>query len=138
MKKCTTKYCKNKARKGRKICNTCKSRKHRQANPVRASYNALKANAKRRGKVFTLTFEYFAQFCRETEYIAGKGRTASSYTIDRKINELGYTNDNIQVLTLEENARKGKGRKHLVYDWEHEAAYVYERFPKEKRDDDIF
>lgn len=138
MIKCTTKYCTRKARKGRKICVTCKSRKYRQANPVRAAYNALKSNAKRRGKTFTLTFDQFAQFCRETEYIAGKGRRATSFTIDRRDNDEGYTLENIRVLTLSENAAKGKGRKMLTYDWETGYASVSEYFPKEKKDTDIF
>jgi hypothetical protein len=64
-------------------------------------------NAKRRGKVFTLTLEEFEKFCQETDYIAKKGVKKKSLTIDRERNEEGYTVDNIRALPNDENARKG-------------------------------
>lgn len=83
---------------------------------MKASYQTLKYNATRRNKVFTITFEYFEKFCYETNYMAGKGRSKSSYSIDRIKNELGYIPGNIQKLTVPENSRKKN--KVLVYDWE--------------------
>jgi hypothetical protein len=73
---------------------------------MRASYNTLRYNAKRRGKAFDLTFEQFKEFCRKTNYINKKGKTASSYSIDRIRPAEGYTVDNIQVLTLAANSLK--------------------------------
>jgi hypothetical protein len=75
-------------------------------NPVMYAYHNLKTNAKRRGHKFALTFEYFVKWCKETNYIDTKGRTSKAATIDRIIDELGYVDGNIQVLTLAENIRK--------------------------------
>ena len=63
-------------------------------------------NAKRRGKEFTITLEEFTQFCKETNYIAGAGRSSASYHIDRIDETKGYSIDNIQTLTNAENSKK--------------------------------
>lgn len=127
---CKTKYCTKPAGKGTKgFCYTCRSRNARKNNPVRASYENLRANTKRRGHEFTITFEYFKQFCREYDYIANKGKTASSYSIDRINNEIGYVPGNLRVLTLSENSRKGT--KILQYDWETKYATVQIFHPTE-------
>lgn len=124
MKKCSTPRCRNNRAKDRKCCNTCNSRKWRKKHPLRYCYNALKQNSKRRNKEFTLSFEEFTKFCYETKYLAKKGQTKDSYTIDRKDSTKGYTFDNIQVLTLSENSRKGT-KKVLVYDYQFpEQTYV--------------
>lgn len=112
--RCATKYCKRKTN-GSKLCSTCRARKWRERNPVKYCYSNLKSNSKRRGIEFELTYEEFVQFCYATNYIAGKGRTKTSYSIDRIDNTKGYTLDNIRILTVSENARKGD--KNLVYDW---------------------
>lgn len=101
------------------ICSTCRSRRTRAADPIRYSFINLRTNAKRRGKVFTITLEYFKQFCYRTDYIAGKGRTADSYTVDRINESLGYEPGNIQVLPNADNVRK-----YLNYDWQTGAAQV--------------
>jgi hypothetical protein len=119
--RCAEKYCKRKTN-GTKICSTCRSRKSRQKNPVKYCYNNLKHNAKRRGIEFALTLEEFIQFCHETNYLAGKGRTKASYSIDRIDNNKGYTLDNIRVITLSENSKKGN--KKLEYDWRTKTATV--------------
>lgn len=121
--KCVTPYCKNKAREGRKICNTCDSRRKRSKNPMRAAFEALRFNSRRRGKVFNLSWDEFKQFCRETVYMAGKGRNKPCFTIDRIDDSKGYTANNIQVLSKSMNSAKAK--KKLVYDWEYpEHAFV--------------
>jgi CRISPR/Cas system-associated protein endoribonuclease Cas2 len=86
------------------------------------SYWNLKSNAKRRNKVFDLTFEQFQDFCIETNYIAGKGRTLLSYSIDRINNNLGYSIGNIRCITVSENSRKNT--KILNYDWQTKHASV--------------
>jgi hypothetical protein len=69
-KRCKTPGCRNKRALHRSVCHKCASRKYRENNPMRASYQHLKDNAKRRGIYFDLTFEEFVQFCYETDYIA--------------------------------------------------------------------
>jgi len=100
-------------------CSTCRSRRTRAADPIRYSYINLRTNAKRRGKVFTITLDYFRQFCYSTPYLTGKGRTATSWTVDRIIEELGYIEGNIQALQNADNVRK-----YLNYDWQTGAAQV--------------
>jgi hypothetical protein len=114
--KCSTPYCRGTARTGRRRCNTCQTRICRKNNPVRYAYDTLKANARRRGKPFTITFEQFWEFCYEYPYMAGKGRSGVSFGIDCIIAEKGYVPGNLQLLSNRENSRKGK--RVLMYDWE--------------------
>lgn len=85
---------------------------------MRYAYDTLRANCKRRKGAgwFELTFEEFKQFAIETNYIAGKGRSKFSYTIDRKDNSMGYFIGNIEILSSSANSRKRN--KVLEYDWE--------------------
>lgn len=87
---------------------------------MKAAFQTLRQNARRRGKEFTLTFEDFEAFCYAFDYIAGKGRKAKSYTVDRIDNEKGYTRDNIQMLTKSDNVKK-----YLSYDWQTRTAVVW-------------
>ena len=64
-----------------------------------------------------MTFEEFSRFCRPTDYIQNKGTTKDSLSIDRIKNWLGYTIDNIQVLPVGLNAKKGT--KKLEFDEEY-------------------
>jgi len=123
MKKCSVKYCRNKVKGGK--CNSCASRQKRARNPLRYAYDVLKMNAKRREKPFTITFDYFKKFAIETDYIAGKGRTKKSYSVDRIRNDLGYVPGNLRVLTCSDNARKATRKTILSYDWETKFAAVY-------------
>ena len=95
-------------------CSSCKTRKWRESNPVRYCYQSLKDNSKRRGIEFSLTFEEFSEFCIETDYLIGKGKTKDSFSIDRRDPNEGYVRSNIRILTLGENA--SKRRKILLYD----------------------
>lgn len=114
---CSTKYCRNETRSGR-LCRTCESIKYRQADPVKYSYHTLRTNTiRRKGReFFAITLEEFRTYCVETEYIAGKGRSRLSHTIDCIDPTMGYFVGNIQPRTLADNSKKGK--KILVYDWE--------------------
>lgn len=120
--RCESKGCRNSARKGRKICSTCNKRQWRVKYPMKASYETLKGNAKRRGKIFELTFEEFKDFCYETNYMAGKGRSKLSFSVDCVIPGLGYVRSNIQKLTVSDNSKKKN--KILMYDWETRTAKV--------------
>lgn len=106
MIKCKTKYCRNYVKKGRKTCTSCVGRKHRKKHPKKYAYTALKTNAKRRGKEFTLTFEEFNEFVIKTDYMAKKGIYKTSYHIDRIKEHLGYTRENIQTLPNTQNVKK--------------------------------
>lgn len=126
--KCAAKYCTNKAERT-KFCNTCRSRKSRLSDPVRYAFWNLRNRAKQRNIAFTITLEQFRAFCVKTKFIAGKGRSADSFTIDRIYNNVGYHIDNIQVLTKKQNIKK----YYLCYDWEHKIATVMK--PTEFEDD---
>lgn len=117
--KCITKFCRNKTKRGNTHCSSCRVRIWRNNNPIEASYLNLKHNAKRRKKEFTISLDYFKQFCYETDYIAGKGRTRGSYTVDRKDETLGYIPGNIQKLEVGANVKK-----YLHYDWQTKYAVV--------------
>lgn len=101
----------------------------REKNPMKAAFQTLRHNSTRRHIFFDLTFEEFKQFCYETNYMAGKGRSSKSYSIDRRIEgkKPGYTFDNIQMLPKGINSEKEAARrkkKTLIYDWETKTATV--------------
>ena len=122
---CLNAHCRNKTKSG--YCATCRSRKSRLEDPVRYAYNNLKNRAKQRGKYFDLTLEQFSEFCTKTKYIQGKGRSASSFTVDRIDETQGYTADNLQILPLGQNIRK-----YLSYDWYTKTATVHESILNKK------
>jgi hypothetical protein len=105
----------DKARKGRnRRCSACVKKIYIEKDPVRYAYQTTKDNAKRRGKEFTISLEYFRKFCVESEYIKKKGITAKSFTIDRKDNTKGYVEGNLQVLTNGQNVIKKMLDKRLA------------------------
>lgn len=115
--RCHTKYCRNKAQG--KFCSTCRSRKAREADPVRYAYNNLKAHAKARGILFTIALDQFRAFCHRVKYIGFSGRKADSYTIDRIHNDVGYHLDNIQVLKNSDNVKK-----YFSYDYRSRQVFI--------------
>jgi hypothetical protein len=104
MKKCAEKYCVKSVKYGK--CSKHASRDYRKKHPLKSAYITLKYNAKRRGKVFELTFEQFSSFVVKTNYIKGRGKKKDSYHIDRIDESQGYTSSNIQVLTNTQNMKK--------------------------------
>lgn len=90
-------------------CSKCQ----RLKNPYKYAYQTLKDNAKRRGKVFELTFEQFCEFAIKTDYITRKGIKKNSIHIDRIKEDVGYKIDNIQPLTNSQNIKK-----YLKYYWD--------------------
>jgi len=123
--KCNTKYCRRPA-KGR-FCYHCQREQKKERNPYRYWYGVNKRNAKRRalkagnGKFWYVTFEHWVKFCDETGYLAIKGRHKDAASVDCKINELGYIDGNIRVLTVGENASKGAKRvtwNYITREWE--------------------
>lgn len=73
---------------------------------MKYAYQTLKDNAKRRGKEFTISFEYFTEWAIEHDYLKGKGKTSTSSTVDRIIEDLGYVEGNLQRLENGQNVRK--------------------------------
>lgn len=135
--KCATKHCRNTANHGR-FCKSCDSRKYRERDPVKYSYNTLRTNTTRRkGKnFFALTLEEFRVYCYETDYIAGKGRSKLSHTIDCIDPTMGYFIGNIQPLRKDLNSKKGE--KILHYDWETKFATVETKTHIPRNFDDPF
>lgn len=121
-KNCATPYCRNSARQGQNFCGTCVTAKWRRHNPMMAAYVTLRYNATRRGKPFTITFDDFKEFCYLTNYMAGRGRSKTSYTIDCIINALGYVPGNLQQLS--KSANSSKKDRILVYDFSTKYARV--------------
>lgn len=117
---CSTPYCRRRVTKGN-LCNTCRTRKWRKENPVRSAWINLRNNAKRRGVLFTITFEQFEQWCVKVKYIGFQGRNSDSYTIDRRHNDIGYHIDNIQVLKKRDNIVK-----YFHYDYRSKAIMMTE------------
>jgi hypothetical protein len=125
------------AAKGRKICLACKNKRYEAKYPIKIAYLRLKGHAKARGKEFTISEEYFAKFCVEVEYIAKRGRSSTSLHIDRKEEELGYIEGNLQVLENGDNVRKYKRWKALNENGQSEFEVVTIK-PLEKDEDTPF
>ncbi len=106
MGQCKTEGCYKENARGKSICSSCAIEKFKANNPEKYAYFTLRQNAKRRKKVFTISFEYFKKFCKKHEYIQRKGITKLGLHIDRIIEELGYIEGNLQVLTNSENVKK--------------------------------
>lgn len=88
-------------------CQYCATKRYRQKHPIRAVYTSLRNNAKRRGKEFNLTLEQFEAFAVKTKLLYKRGRSKDSHTVERIDPTRGYVIDNIAMLTLSENSRKG-------------------------------
>lgn len=106
MAKCQTKYCRQDAKRGR-YCYKCEHKQRKEKAPYRYWFGVLRRNARRRCKHFSLTFEYWVQWCDETGYLGIKGKHRGDASVDCIINELGYIDGNIRPLTVEDNAAKG-------------------------------
>lgn len=114
-KSCVEKHCRKKREKNRSLCSSCRYKKRKEKDLYKWSYETLKRNSKRRGIHFSLTFQQFVYFCVKTEILLGRGRTSSSYSIDREDQTRGYSINNIRKLTVSENSRLA--RKILRYDY---------------------
>lgn len=104
---CSAYRCRNKRGDKKKFCHKHHAENQKITNPLGYTYNKLHQNAKRRKKDFTLTLDEFREFCETTSYLDKKGKSKRSLTIDRIDSSKGYSRDNIQVLKLIDNSRKG-------------------------------
>lgn len=126
-KVCAEPGCSKACAKDSTRCPKHRTAKQRAANPMKAAYQALKDNAKRRGKIFLLTFEQFSEFAVKTDYITGRGKSKDSFSIDRIDNDRGYEVGNIKVITLSDNTKK---QRKLEYDWRTGTAMVIDAKPE--------
>lgn len=92
--------------KQRTICNTCRSRNYSAKHPLLKMFLDKKADAKKRNLTFELSFEYFKQLAEKHDLLNNRGRGKDSLTVDRSVNEGGYTNDNVSIMTKSENCKK--------------------------------
>lgn len=120
-RRCNTPRCKREPYVKRRYCCTCLRRKAKTLNPVGYHFDALKQNAKRRGKEFTITLDQYREFATTHGLFDATGRKRTNRTIDRIDPDRGYHIDNIQVLTISENSRK----KYVDY-WQRQAAGMTE------------
>ena len=111
---CTSPCRKHKGVVKSRLCCKHEHEAKKEKDPHKYWYGVLRRNARRRGKVFEISLEYFTKFCKETNYINLKGRKSGGMTIDRRIDELGYIEGNLQILEVGENTRK----KYTDY-WKH-------------------
>lgn len=89
-----------------RFCSKCRSRLNDANNRISRLYRNLKISAQRRNIPFSITKQEFALFCIETGYYERTGSRSICSTVDRKDNSLGYTYDNICLLSNNENAKK--------------------------------
>lgn len=133
MKQCAGEKCRAAAAPRRRYCYACKYQREKARDGQRTAYHRLKSNAKRRRIPFDLSLDEFRSFCIETEILLGRGRTATSWQIDR-INDdpfagyYGYRADNIRKCTTTENVQKEleKRRRSLQYDYQTRFAWWHQ------------
>jgi hypothetical protein len=110
---CQTKFCRNPAAKGRRLCHTCKQAGWREAHPRRAAWRAIKDKAVARGIEFAISFEDFCLAVEGTGYVDGRGVHREHLHLDRIDATKGYTLENIRVLGAGENVAKGNRERRL-------------------------
>lgn len=88
----------------------------REKYPMQAAYSTLRDNAKRRHIPFEITYEEFKQFAFKTKLLSNRNKGKYSYSIDRIDGQLGYTKENLQVLTLSDNGYKGFLEREIYYE----------------------
>ena len=106
--KCYAARCSNSCRPKDTYCPRCQARRYKILWPARYAYYKLRWSAIRRRIDCSLTLEDWELFWEENDLGSSYGKTGSSLTVDRIDAAKGYSLQNIQVLTNEENGRKGR------------------------------
>lgn len=109
---CPVKWCRRCSGTRKRLCDRHHQLWWRIRHPVKAAYAAVRHSARKRGKVFALTF---AEFVDANSYIDGKGITRQALHIDRIDDRRGYEPDNIQILTCSENVAKENRRRFVKH-----------------------
>lgn len=104
--KCETTHCLNEHAKGRKKCNTCRSRLWVEKNRVAKCWHNIKRSAKKRSLPFEISLSEFKELIKNTGYMQNKGRLSDDLTIDRDKPHLGYIPGNLIVMTKRANVKK--------------------------------
>ncbi len=79
-----------------------------------AYYHSLKSKAKHRGRVFDITYVDWCRWCEETGYMELKGQGSDDMTIDCHEASLGYTYNNMRMISQHDNVCKGQLEKSLM------------------------
>jgi hypothetical protein len=106
-KRCATRYCRGHVTDAHLKCSKCRKREFKTAHPERYLFHVVKNNAKRRGKPFTLTMEYFMALIVPTGYLERRGHAPHDLSIDRIDSARGYEPGNVRIITIAENCAKG-------------------------------
>lgn len=109
--KCKAERCRHDAASAG-LCSKHYSKKWRAENPMRSCFLIRRSNAKRRKKIWTLTYIQFIFFANQTGYLHLTGRRAWQASIDCFDPVVGYTFTNIRSITVSENSQKGN---RLIY-----------------------
>jgi hypothetical protein len=91
--------------KKRGLCHKHWARLRKAVDPVYDRYNHFKNNAIKRKKEFNITLEEFRKWCDDEGYLKN-GKRGKNATIDRDKNWLGYSIDNIKLITNRANIKK--------------------------------
>lgn len=118
---CIEPRCKNRKGKEHARCYKHMMRRWRKANPMMDAYMRLRESARKRRIEFTISFEEFTDFALQCEYLELKGNAATSLTVDRIKNRIGYVAGNIQPMTRAQNtikqAKRDEHRLRAGYSW---------------------
>lgn len=101
---CATSRCRNRKAAGKKFCATCRSRAY--LSPLKRKWLNLKISAKRKGREFGLSWEFFTDLAVATGYVDLAGRGSGDLHIDRIDPLRGYVPENVRVVTAHVNCRK--------------------------------
>lgn len=91
----------------RRVCYACKTARDREINPIIIMFHNHIKNAKRRGKIFNLPYDYYKNLVISTGYLEKRGRQATGLTIDCIIPHLDYIVGNVRVISKSLNCSKG-------------------------------
>lgn len=94
-----------------KFCYKCKSRRTSANNRVNRLFVNLKASAKRRDIPFDITYPQFYLFCLDTNYFERDVHDKNCMSVDRIDATLGYSIDNIQMISMEKNSIKNRAHQ---------------------------
>ena len=134
--KCSVKYCRNDAAKGRRICHKCHQREFRLKHPFKAAYARLRDRASTRNINFSLSYDHFVTVAIEGKLIK-EGVRDSFLHVDRINPNKGYEDGNIQILTYSENIAKGNRERHAP-DYYNRRKQYYDTRAEEEDDGNPF
>jgi hypothetical protein len=97
-------------REQRNICRFHQQQRNKKSRPVGIARDTQRWCAQRRSIPYNLSRRHWYYMNFFTDYWKKKGRSAESLTIDRIDNSKGYSDDNVQVVEMSYNSRKGKGK----------------------------